>query len=289
MLGLRKKMTIFEDEVIHKPVQYKLPLYKELYNNRKYLVPVNNTCQFKRLHPGDEQFFPSKKASIKENMPRLNEYRFAVNDHVPRNDDDEVVFSEPPIATLANMGNTCFLNTVIYTMRFLPTFLHNLHHLIDDLSKVNYSTEQNKMKSSSLGRNVDPFSGPSSRSISGKDLSSLENVNDVVPKSKVQIFTEKFHELFVTLYNIEENRRRNYVEAYQPIALLQAIREANYIFEGNHQQDAHELLVYLLDNIRETCDLLGKQINYFPEVLTDTGLKNNSNSKLWKVQKSRKR
>lgn len=36
-------------------------------------------------------------------------------------------------------------------------------------------------------------------------------------------------------------------------------REVNPIFEGNQQQDAHELLVCLLDNIRETFQLLVKQ------------------------------
>ena len=41
------------------------------------------------------------------------------------------------------------------------------------------------------------------------------------------------------------------------------------IFEGNQQQDAHELLVYLLDNIRETCDLLTQQVQNYPDVLCD--------------------
>lgn len=45
-------------------------------------------------------------------------------------------------------------------------------------------------------------------------------------------------------------------EPYQPDAFLQALREVNPIFEGNQQQDAHELLVCLLDNIRETFQLL---------------------------------
>ena len=31
------------------------------------------------------------------------------------------------IAALCNLGNTCFLNSVLYTLRFTPGFLHNLH------------------------------------------------------------------------------------------------------------------------------------------------------------------
>lgn len=37
-----------------------------------------------------------------------------------------------PIAPLLNLGNTCFLNSVLYTLRFAPSFLHKLHHLNSD-------------------------------------------------------------------------------------------------------------------------------------------------------------
>lgn len=62
--------------------------------------------------------------------------------------------SNNSIATLCNIGNSCYLNSVIYTLRFAPKFLHKLHHLCDDLQYVYQKIGQNKHKSSSLGRNV---------------------------------------------------------------------------------------------------------------------------------------
>jgi ubiquitin carboxyl-terminal hydrolase 1 len=39
----------------------------------------------------------------------------------------------PPLSSLCNLGNTCFLNSVLYTLRFTPGFLHSLHHMVHDL------------------------------------------------------------------------------------------------------------------------------------------------------------
>lgn len=229
----------------------------------------------KRKHSLQEST-PSKKILLGE---MLNGFRS--NDN--RNAGD--VSQQCPVATLSNMGNTCFLNSVLYTLRFAPTFLHNLHHLIDDLVVVNNRLNQNKTKSSSLGRNISSISGPSSRSTSSKDLLSLGSINDIIPKTKVQIVTEKLHQLFVTMHQIENGELK---DAYQPVEFLQAVREANYIFEGNHQQDAHELLVYLLDNIRETCELLAQQVQHYPELLIETET-TVSNSKFWQVRRSWKK
>jgi hypothetical protein len=62
--------------------------------------------------------------------------------------------SSNSIATLCNIGNSCYLNSVIYTLRFAPYFLHKLHHLCDDMHFVYQKIGQYKFKSSSLGRNV---------------------------------------------------------------------------------------------------------------------------------------
>lgn len=54
------------------------------------------------------------------------------------------------MATLSNIGNSCYLNSVVYTLRFTPNFMHNLHHLVDDLNFINHL--QGRQKTASLGR-----------------------------------------------------------------------------------------------------------------------------------------
>lgn len=78
------------------------------------------------------------------------------------------------MASLCNIGNSCYMNSVLYTLRFTPLFLHNLHHLVQDFVQiVNRRETQMRLKSSSLGRNVSGLQGQSSRSYSSKDLASL--------------------------------------------------------------------------------------------------------------------
>ncbi|XP_045468882.1 ubiquitin carboxyl-terminal hydrolase 1 [Harmonia axyridis] len=259
-------MTVLEDEVM--PVRV---LSKDKYS--KNLLKRKNSAS---------KDLPAKRQLIdlKDNM--LNGYR---SDQ--RYSGDNI--QEAPVASLSNMGNTCYLNSVLYTLRFAPMFLHNLHHLIGDLTIVQNRLSQNRAKTSSLGRNIGAIGGPNSRSASSstssKDFFSIPT--DIIPKSKVQMVTERLHELFITMHNLELKESS---DPYQPLALLQAVREANAIFEGNHQQDAHELLLYLLDNIRETCDFLTVQLQHNPDLLSEPECTSNSNSgKIWGVRRSWKK
>lgn len=173
--------------------------------------------------------------------------------------------SASSMATLYNIGNTCYLNSVVYTLRFAPYFLHNLHHLIEDLSQINQKLGQNKAKSSSLGRNVGGLQGQSTRSWSTKDLASMgNNVVADVPRTNRQIATEKLHELYNRLHSSEVTES---TEAFHADTFLSAVQDVSSIFEGNQQQDAHEFLMCILDSIRETCQSLTKVITECPDII----------------------
>lgn len=203
------------------------------------------------------------------------------------------------MASLCNIGNSCYMNSVLYTLRFTPLFLHNLHHLVHDFAQIVTRREtQLKLKSSSLGRNVGGLQGPNSRSFSSKDLASLgaaaaaavatssastsstssstsssvasgsassaaaSAAFDIV-KTTQQNAMEKLHDLFKSLTSNEVNET---TEPYQSDLFLKAIQDVSPIFAGNQQQDAHEFLMCILDSIRESCQALTKLITEHPEI-----------------------
>lgn len=191
----------------------------------------------------------------------------------------------PAMGTLCNIGNTCYLNSVVYTLRFAPHFLHNLHHLIHDLNVVQQTIlRQRHAKSASLGRNMSGGNGgvqlESARSWSSKDLATSEpysnstsngsgsnaNSSGSNSKSSHQSVSEKLHELYHSLHG---NEMADSTEPYHADTLLHAIQDVNATFEGNQQQDAHEFLMCVLNCIRETNQSLIKAIGECPEVIAN--------------------
>ncbi|XP_066152155.1 ubiquitin carboxyl-terminal hydrolase 46 isoform X1 [Euwallacea fornicatus] len=206
--------------------------------------------------------------------------------HEPTNSDFQPS-GECNVAVLTNIGNTCFMNSVVYALRFTPTFLHHLHHLLADLSFVDSKLKEAKAKTSSLGRNGSAVSGSSWRSASSKDLLSIGS-NDVVPIPKFQLVTESLHALYVTMNDMEMKMSRT---AYHPHSLLQAVKDANTMFKGNGQQDAHEFFIELFTCLRSTCDKLNQQIEHHPDLMKPSELGSasiNNNTKILGMRRSKR-
>lgn len=125
--------------------------------------------------------------------------------------------------------------------------------------------------------------GQSGRSWSSKDLASLSGTNSlsndhqqqtpVLLKNNRQIVTEKLHELY---QNLHRNESIDSSESFHAGNFLQAIQDVSSVFEGNQQQDAHELLMCILDSIRETCSTLSKTIKENPEILIQQNSQTNA-------------
>ncbi|XP_026755563.2 ubiquitin carboxyl-terminal hydrolase 1 [Galleria mellonella] len=228
--------------------------------NRTY----NNTLSAaKKLKPL-ESSKPSEQSSEPElivTQPLQSTFAMLNGHHPSDNQYGGTVQKKTPIATLSNLGNTCFLNSVLYTLRYAPRFLHNLHHLVSDLASVEQKLGSIRQKSSSLGRSAAGLASSGARSWSSKDLLSLGQSDNSSGKSKIQIATEKLHETYFNLRAAESKCINSgsadaSPEPFAADAFLAALRDVNSTFEGNRQQDAHELLVCILDNIRETCRAL---------------------------------
>lgn len=69
---------------------------------------------------------PNTRAFVAAENRRKYPYELPVFKKRPRLHDNN------EIATLCNIGNTCYLNSVLYTLRFAPNFLNNLHHLVGE-------------------------------------------------------------------------------------------------------------------------------------------------------------
>lgn len=223
-----------------------------------------------------QQHSPLKKRSKTWEMHEYMQHQTGAsssNDYIlpksSHNSDDNSYNQKKQItssmATLCNIGNTCYLNSVVYTLRFAPRFLHNLHHVCDDMSEITQKLVYNKAKSASLGRNVGGIQGANTRSWSTKDLASIGSVVDV-PKTNRQIATEKLHDLYTHLYR---NEVIESTEAFHADTFLNAVQDVSSIFEGNQQQDAHEFLMCVLDSIRETCNSLTKVITECPDIVAN--------------------
>uniref|UniRef100_A0A8B9PWU9 Ubiquitin carboxyl-terminal hydrolase n=1 Tax=Apteryx owenii TaxID=8824 RepID=A0A8B9PWU9_APTOW len=186
-----------------------------------------------------------------ENEQKSSEYRGSEIDQVvPAAQPPSLVSCEKkdtmlPFVGLNNLGNTCYLNSILQVLYFCPGFKTGVKHLYNIISKKKESLkDEGEQKSEKGSCKEDP-------------LASYELICSL-------------HSLILSVEQLQASFLLNpekYTDelATQPRRLLNTLRELNPMYEGYLQHDAQEVLQCILGNIQETCQILKKEeLNKLP-------------------------
>ena len=105
-------------------------------NNSCFAVPSSKTLTKKMINGHNSKLLETRYQSNISQSNGSNQMHAAASIASQQSAGNKISNAPPPIASLSNLGNTCFLNSVLYTLRFTPGFLHSLHHLVNDLGLV---------------------------------------------------------------------------------------------------------------------------------------------------------
>nr|XP_020663411.1 ubiquitin carboxyl-terminal hydrolase 1 [Pogona vitticeps] len=139
-----------------------------------------------------------------------------------------------PFVGLNNLGNTCYLNSVLQVLYFCPGFKMGMKQLFNIISKKKDDTDKGTTKENSHA--------------------SYELLHSL-------------HSLIVSLEQLQASCLLNpdkYTDelAVQPRRLLSTLRELNPMYEGYLQHDAQEVLQCILGHIQGTCQLLMEELKH---------------------------
>ncbi|KAJ7427675.1 Ubiquitin carboxyl-terminal hydrolase 1 [Willisornis vidua] len=180
-----------------------------------------------------------------ENEPKGAEFRGAEIDQVvPAAQPPSLASCEKkdnmlPFVGLNNLGNTCYLNSVLQVLYFCPGFKTGVKHLYNIISKKKESLkDEGEQKAEKGSCKEDP-------------VASYELICSL-------------HSLILSVEQLQASFLLNpekYTDelATQPRRVLNTLRELNPMYEGYLQHDAQEVLQCILGNIQETCQLLRKE------------------------------
>uniref|UniRef100_UPI003CE5C931 Ubiquitin carboxyl-terminal hydrolase 1, N-terminal fragment,Ubiquitin carboxyl-terminal hydrolase 1 n=1 Tax=Homo sapiens TaxID=9606 RepID=UPI003CE5C931 len=137
-----------------------------------------------------------------------------------------------------NLGNTCYLNSILQVLYFCPGFKSGVKHLFNIISRKKEALKDEANQKDKGNCKED----------------SLASYELICSLQSLIISVEQLQASF--LLNPEK-----YTDelATQPRRLLNTLRELNPMYEGYLQHDAQEVLQCILGNIQETCQLLKKE------------------------------
>ncbi|XP_053431154.1 ubiquitin carboxyl-terminal hydrolase 1 isoform X2 [Nycticebus coucang] len=178
-----------------------------------------------------------------ENEEKASEYRGSEIDQVVPAAQSSPINCEKrenllPFVGLNNLGNTCYLNSILQVLYFCPGFKSGVKHLFNIISRKKEALKDEANQKDKGNCKED----------------SLASYELICSLQSLIISVEQLQASF--LLNPEK-----YTEelATQPRRLLNTLRELNPMYEGYLQHDAQEVLQCILGNIQETCQLLKKE------------------------------
>nr|XP_042132975.1 LOW QUALITY PROTEIN: ubiquitin carboxyl-terminal hydrolase 1-like [Peromyscus maniculatus bairdii] len=143
-----------------------------------------------------------------------------------------------PFVGLNNLGNTCYLNSILQVLYFCPGFKSGVKHLFNIISRKKEALKDDSNQKDKGSCKEDPLA-------SYELICSLQSLIISVEQLQASFLLnpEKYTDELAT----------------QPRQLLNTLRELNPMYEGYLQHDAQEVLQCILGNIQETCQLLKKE------------------------------
>ncbi|XP_063056677.1 ubiquitin carboxyl-terminal hydrolase 1 isoform X2 [Engraulis encrasicolus] len=152
-----------------------------------------------------------------------------------------------PFVGLNNLGNTCYLNSILQVLYYCPGF----KEAIKKLYKL--SKGQNKQKKVLKDEEQE-----------GSAVEAGEGEQELQAPAQVELLAS-FHSLITSLEQLQSNflvSPSKYGEgelATPPRKLLNSLRQLNPMYEGYLQHDAQEVLQCILGYIQEACDIIRKE------------------------------
>uniref|UniRef100_A0A8D0DY15 Ubiquitin carboxyl-terminal hydrolase n=1 Tax=Salvator merianae TaxID=96440 RepID=A0A8D0DY15_SALMN len=159
-----------------------------------------------------------------------------------------------PFVGLNNLGNTCYLNSILQVLYFCPGFKTGVKQLFNIIAKQKEDLKDEIEKGD----------------VKEDSLASYELVCSL-------------HSLIVSVEQLQTSFLLNpekYTDelATQPRRLLNTLRELNPMYEGYLQHDAQEVLQCILGHIQETCQLLKEKLKHKSLEAAAVELENSNNN-----------
>nr|XP_055070383.1 ubiquitin carboxyl-terminal hydrolase 1 [Misgurnus anguillicaudatus] len=146
-----------------------------------------------------------------------------------------------PFVGLNNLGNTCYLNSILQVLYYCPGFKEAIKSLCD-LAKLKDKQPDDGTKASEENCSEDTI--PAHMELLGSFHSLVSSVEQL--QSSFLLNPEKYSDGEL---------------ATPPRRLLNILRQLNPMYEGYLQHDAQEVLQCILANIQEACDTIKKEMD----------------------------